>query len=173
MKHCSNSRCARTNPQLLDNFTKNKKSKDKLQPWCKSCCKERHAEYQIKNREKVNQIAREWSRKNKEKISVKCKSYYAGNVDKIKDHRLRKEFGITLIQYKEMSAQQNHSCAICKQPETSRDHRGKLRYLAVDHCHKTGKIRGLLCQKHNRMLGLANDNADILKESVVYLDRQS
>lgn len=171
MKNCSNSSCTQVNPQPLINFAKNQKSKDKLQPWCKLCCKRRQAEYQVQNRESVNKTAREWCRRNKEKTNKKCKEYYDNNPDKVKDYKLRTSFGITLEQYRKMSASQNHTCAICKQPETSKDHRGKLRYLAVDHCHKTGKIRGLLCQKHNRMLGLANDEQYILLAAADYVSK--
>ena len=170
MKHCTNKSCVQVNPQSLEGFTKNKKNKDGLDPWCKSCRARVHQAWQVKNRIKVNETAREWSRKNKKKLSAKCKVYYANNGDKIKDYKLRKTFGITLEQYREMSRIQNHTCAICKQPETAREHRGKLRDLSVDHCHKTGRVRGLLCKEHNMMLGLANDNVDVLKGSIVYLE---
>src|ERR1700677_747073 len=117
MKQCSNEKCTQTNPQSLDCFYQNKKNKDGLQPWCKLCCSRNHAEYQIKNRDKVNKFAREWSRKNREKLNVKCKNYYVNNIDKIKDYKLRREFGITLERYEELRAVQNNACAICKQPE--------------------------------------------------------
>ena len=68
--------------------------------------------------------------------------------------RWEKRFGITLEIYNEMLVDQNNVCAICKQPETAYDSRLKLvKKLAVDHCHSTGKIRGLLCISCNTKLG--------------------
>lgn len=55
-------------------------------------------------------------------------------------------YGLTVEQYEEMFSKQDGVCAICKQP-------WKTRRLAVDHCHKTGKIRGLLCGRCNGQLG--------------------
>lgn len=62
---------------------------------------------------------------------------------------------------------QNHVCAICSRPET----RGKTKYLSVDHCHTTGKVRGLLCAKCNTVLGYMNDNPDYLTKAMEYLKK--
>lgn len=80
------------------------------------------------------------------------------------------KYGITADDYHRMFAEQNGCCAICGKPETMIDHRyGKLRRLAVDHDHKTGKVRGLLCYLHNQMVGLANDDPSILIAGAQYL----
>jgi hypothetical protein len=72
-------------------------------------------------------------------------------------------YGISVEQYEQMLASQNGGCYICgKLPE------GK-RALDIDHDHKTGKVRGLLCSNHNRALGLMEDNPDLLLKSVEYL----
>ena len=76
---------------------------------------------------------------------------------------LRRWFGITEEQYYCMLTEQEQRCAIC---------RGKdKRALAVDHCHTTGKIRGLLCSKCNTGLGLFRDNPCLLEQAVDYLRR--
>ena len=59
---------------------------------------------------------------------------------------------------------QNNSCSICKK------HKDEFTYyLVVDHCHTTGKIRGLLCSDCNFMLGRAKDNINTLLKGVSYL----
>ena len=83
-----------------------------------------------------------------------------------------RRFGLYPGQYEEMFADQDGRCAICGQPET-RKVKGKLISLAVDHDHETGQVRGLLCNMHNRMLGFAGDDVEILRVAVRYLESQS
>lgn len=100
------------------------------------------------------------------------REYRKKNPDKFKDMDLRRTYGITLDEYYEMLRQQDHVCAICKRPENAVDHRSGLpRALAVDHCHETGKVRGLLCTNCNRGLGKFNDNVEYLAEAIKYLSR--
>lgn len=75
-------------------------------------------------------------------------------------------YGITLEQYIEMVAEQNGVCAICKKPETARN----TTRLSIDHCHATGKVRGLLCQQCNKMLGMGKDNPETLQAAINYLN---
>lgn len=53
--------------------------------------------------------------------------------------------------------------------ETAKDRNGKIKMLAVDHSHKNGKVRGLLCQRHNIMIGHCDDSIDILIRAMEYL----
>ena len=90
----------------------------------------------------------------------------------LKSIDLKKRFGISLEEFELMYEQQGGVCSICKQPELTLDHRTKKpRYLAVDHCHTTGRIRGLLCTKCNTALGLFCDDVDLLKQAIDYLGR--
>lgn len=83
---------------------------------------------------------------------------------------LKKRFGISLEEYQEMLEKQNNCCAICGRPERSVDHRTKrVRSLAVDHCHDTNKIRGLLCSDCNTAIGLLQDDPNVLKAAIKYL----
>lgn len=76
--------------------------------------------------------------------------------------RLKKWFNITLEEYERILAFQGGVCAICKQPSKS----GKA--LAVDHDHKTGEVRGLLCPMCNRAIAAFRDNIDRLENAVTY-----
>lgn len=87
--------------------------------------------------------------------------YYAGHREEIAQKRKRygnrftlKKYGLTSIQYAEMLGAQHGVCAVCNKPEASKSRR----HLTVDHDHKTGKVRGLLCSKCNTALGLLGDN---------------
>jgi len=64
-----------------------------------------------------------------------------------------KEFGITQDQYNFLSESQGNVCAICKNPEISKSNKKTIDMLSIDHDHKTGKVRGLLCKKCNSILG--------------------
>jgi len=68
---------------------------------------------------------------------------------------------LTEVEYFEMLETQDGNCAICKAEQAS---------LYVDHDHKTGKVRGLLCEQCNFLLGNAKDNVNILASAVKYLE---
>lgn len=90
-----------------------------------------------------------------------------------KDHcgrksHLKLNFGITSEDYQALLEKQNFSCALCKKHSLEFKQR-----LAVDHCHETGKIRGLLCFKCNTALGKFNDDPEMLKEAIKYLEKNT
>jgi hypothetical protein len=77
---------------------------------------------------------------------------------------------MSLEDYNTLLKKQNNTCTICKQLEPIIDNRNNQRRdLAVDHNHKTGKVRGLLCSRCNNVLGRIKDNVDILQEAIKYL----
>ncbi|MCP4541701.1 MAG: hypothetical protein GY832_31600 [Chloroflexi bacterium] len=78
---------------------------------------------------------------------------------------LRYKYGITLDDYDRMFEAQNGVCAVCGKPQQS--HNG--RRLDVDHSHKTGGVRGLLCNKCNTVIGLVYEDRDILLKASEYL----
>lgn len=88
--------------------------------------------------------------------------------DQRRNQLLLKQFGIDLSTYNDMLSKQGGTCAICKQPETF-VHRGVLVSLAVDHCHKTGKVRGLLCRSCNQGIGHFKDSIQSLENAKLYL----
>lgn len=69
-----------------------------------------------------------------------------------------------------MVRKQHNKCAICGNKETKKLH-GKVVSLAVDHCHKTGKVRGLLCQNCNHGIGMLKDDPKLLKNAIIYLSK--
>jgi len=80
------------------------------------------------------------------------------------------ELGLTLDGYIKMNDDQSGVCAICSKPEISPNPlSGKIKDLAVDHNHKTNKIRGLLCNKCNRGIGLLCDDPTLLQSAIDYL----
>jgi hypothetical protein len=93
------------------------------------------------------------------------------NPTKSKGFELKRRFGITLDQYESMMSAQNGVCSICKQPENTKDKDGGPRGMPVDHCHTTGKVRGLLCTPCNRALGMFKDNTDTLRAAIEYLNK--
>jgi hypothetical protein len=73
---------------------------------------------------------------------------------------LKRKYGIELKDYKELCKQQKFKCQICREFKT----------LCVDHCHHTGKIRGLLCRTCNSGIGLLKDNPAFLSNAIEYLN---
>lgn len=97
-----------------------------------------------------------------------------GSYGKCKDctkaFKLKKRYGITQEQYDQMSSSQNDTCAICPK---SKIHKNKK--LSVDHNHKTGKIRGLLCDNCNRALGFleADNGVSLFEKAIDYIKSHS
>lgn len=80
---------------------------------------------------------------------------------------VKKTYGLTPQEIVEWSKQQGDCCKLCGIHVSA--FTGKKKKLCVDHCHKTGKVRGLLCESCNSMLGMAKDNVDTLLRAVDYL----
>lgn len=99
-----------------------------------------------------------------EKQRQSCRDYYIKNKDKKRNRSLMNSYGITIDEYNDMFTFQEGRCKGCEK------HQSELsRALYVDHCHKTGKVRGLLCHECNTFIGLINDDISILKSIINYL----
>lgn len=88
------------------------------------------------------------------------KRWAFANKDHIRDTELRRLYGISLVEYKTMEYNQTGKCLICKE----------IKSLVVDHCHITGKVRGLLCSTCNRAMGLFQDNPTKIRSALMYLE---
>jgi hypothetical protein len=100
----------------------------------------------------------------KECCAEKTRNKY--DLNKQREYLLKKKYGITLQKYNEILHEQNYKCYICQKHEDKLD-----RALAVDHCHDTLIVRGLLCGNCNRFLGQINDSIETAKKMVEYLEQ--
>ena len=100
----------------------------------------------------------------KECDKARVKARHQANPERTKNNDLKRNYGITLQEHQEMYKNQNGVCAICKGEGD-----GKWKKLCVDHDHKTGKVRQLLCRNCNMVLGQVGDNANLLEEMIKYL----
>lgn len=112
---------------------------------CKRCSLEYTAEYRKKYPDRVKASA---SRRDHRK------------------HNLMQKYGLTEDDVTEMVSDQNHMCALCNKVELSEP-------PAIDHCHKTGKIRALLCNCCNTGLGKFRDDPELLKSAIEYLEKHN
>lgn len=105
-------------------------------------------------------------KENKEKRRknyLKSKEYYHKK-------RLHREYGLSKEQYKLLFDSQKGLCKICSNPEKLKNRvQGTPLRLAIDHCHNTGLIRGLLCAQCNVGLGNFKDNIELLEKAITYL----
>ncbi len=100
-----------------------------------------------------------------------AREWRKNNPEKAKHANLKKQYGIGLPEYKAMAEAQEGECAICGGFETTKDKDGGPRMMPVDHDHKTGKVRALLCTQCNRGLGMFTDNIAKLKAAAAYLEK--
>ena len=120
-----------------------KTNKSGRQGECKKCWKRRVLKYHYEN-----------VKPNKEITQKRALAY---------------KHGITVKQYDDMYSEQNGVCAICGKEETTKFKGITVQRLSVDHCHKTGIIRGLLCRKCNTAIAIFDDDIDIFASAISYL----
>lgn len=169
-------------PQELTEFRKDRSRKDDLHPICNTCNNSNQRSWYDKNKEKARSQARDSYDKRKDQVNEKRRLDRKMNPE---EYRLKarilyhenplqrkiqswKHAGIkdmTIEKYNVMREKQMYCCAICGTPE----HKLK-RKLDVDHDHKTGLVRGLLCASCNRGLGYFNDSQEILTNAKIYLN---
>ena len=114
-----------------------------------------------------------WRQKNRTRYNGLVNEWRANNPTKVTRYKLKERYNITTERYDEMLTAQNHRCAICGNEEIfNHPITNKTVKLAVDHCHTTGKVRGLLCMDCNRGLGKFHDDVVKLEAAIIYL-RQS
>ena len=129
-------------------------------------------------KDELNARLREDRKKNPEKWKVIYKKCRESN-EKAEDplgfrmdvtRQILKTYNLTMDEYVGMFVKQEFKCRFCGQPETRRGKKfGKIARLCIDHCHKTGKVRGLVCAKCNLILSFAGDRSDILQNASDYL----
>ena len=144
---------------------------------CKICRIEKSlSEFHIRqgtknHRSECKDCEREWKAKHYKTIAVKerkkRKVYYKNNLDRSHGWYLKGKFGIGREDYERMLAEQDGKCAICgtDQPYPNK----RIKNFAVDHDHRTGKIRALLCSTCNTGIGHLKHSPDLLRKAADYL----
>jgi hypothetical protein len=119
---------------------------------CKSCSDEKTADnfYTKRDYNKIYLV------QNRCKV---CERYY----------QISRKFGITKDFYIDLLKSQNYKCKICNVSEDEYAQQGYRNNLSVDHCHTTGVVRGLLCDKCNRGLGFFKEDQNTLSNAIQYL----
>jgi hypothetical protein len=138
----TSSQCEQCTKRSIDN-RKKLKEKRVLEGFCSNCLKRKP----IKNKKMCKKCTDMRKLSDKQKLRKRCLSY-----------------GITEDDYKEIFDRQNGLCFICERPPN-----GRWDNLVIDHCHKTEKVRGLLCGSCNKSLGCFLDNKNILRNAILYL----
>ena len=105
------------------------------------------------NKERAAKTLLDWRKRNKERLCINSRNAH-----------LKKFYGLDIHEYSKILTCQKGGCAICSKPPGKRS-------LAVDHCHQTKAVRGLLCQSCNIAIGLFKDDPDLLKRAIHYLNR--
>ena len=145
--------------KTLDQFNADSRQHDGKAQRCRVC---RNA-YRMRSDVRENV-----SRYNKEHR----KAHALEHREKDRRNNLKQKFGITIDQYQELFAAQKGKCAVCgKLQKHNKPYKknGTIAWLCVDHNHETNKIRGLLCDRCNRAIGLFGDSTDLLFKALVYL----
>ena len=145
MKTCS--MCGETKP--LDAY---KPERGGRRANCRACDTVRHREWRERNREHVRAYDRQTHRK----------------VDGWRTHIARK-YGLMIVDYERLLQDQDGGCAICRTDAPG----GRGKRFHIDHDHKTGQVRGLLCSRCNQMLGYSGDSREVLVAAARYLDASS
>jgi hypothetical protein len=118
-----------------------------------------------KDIDKSRRLARENYYKYAEKYRVQSRDKYNSNEGR--NRFLIRKYGITLEEFNQMLFSQQNACKICKTKFTTR------KSIHTDHCHKIGKVRGLLCSACNVTLGQMKDNITYLKNMIKYLEKSN
>ena len=160
-----------------ENFSKSKTSTRGYQYKCKLCVsdydktkprldyqKEKVSLWRKTNPEKKAEQKKRHYLKNKEKIDQKAKDWYNNNKDRSKGSAIQRKYGITTEIFNQMRESQQYRCAICGTGEDS-----LKKKLVIDHCHNTGKVRKLLCTNCNVAIGMFKESPRIMFLAMEYL----
>lgn len=130
--------------------------------------------YYQKNRNKILERSKKYYYEHKDKIKKKHRAYIKKTKERWREYQrniptekkriyLRTcRYGLSDNEFNKLLRKQQSKCAICKNTVE----------LTIDHCHKTNRVRGLLCQKCNSILGYANESISILKDAINYLQKE-
>lgn len=185
-RHCLIERDAST-------FHRSARTSDGLHSWCKDCVRQAVRESRAKKPDKIraqgraqywkklderrayalayrakdvalaNEKAAAWRRKNPERVRENWAAWAKANPLAPHASQLRR-YGLTPETYAAILKKQGERCAICLLEQTVN------RRMYVDHCHTSGKVRGLLCHHCNTAIGLMRDDAARMRRAISYLE---
>ena len=147
-----------TREKDLDDFAKNARRRDGRSSWCKKCDSERKTAYAEADPEKYRATRRRYMKEYRRRNPAKM-----AEQDRRTD--LKRKFGLTVQEFDEMLAAQGGVCRLCRRERA--DSRGYR--LHVDHCHDTGRVRGLLCGACNMGIGQLQHDPVLLLHAIEYL----
>ena len=120
-----------------------------------------------KHKEKISEQNALYRAANKEKIKAQQAEWRKNNKRYIKEANMRRTSGMTLVDYERKLEEQNYRCAICENCLLLEP----LKRIHGDHCHVTGQPRGILCHECNTGIGLLQDDPDLLRAAINYLEK--
>ena len=153
----------------VDDFYNDKNRPSGKHPWCKSCQKQAQAQWLAKpgNRERDRSWHQEWAKQpHVKKKRLDYQKTEAGKTVKWRA-KIKARHGITQAEFDRRMSAQNNLCAACRGPFKNR------RNTHIDHCHKTNRVRDILCHNCNRALGAVQDDENILQALIDYLRRHN
>jgi hypothetical protein len=159
-------RCDRKIPITPEFFASHAGGPYGFQCRCRECCNADKRERRRKDGKHIDALNRKWVLKNRDKVRANALRYVhseKGKATYVKYWRFYR-YGLTSERYNSLLDSQNGVCAICGVPPEI----GK--YLHIDHSHYTNAIRGLLCGKCNRGIGLFDDDSSKLTKAIAYLE---
>lgn len=142
---------------------------------CRTCRKRYAAVYRKNNKRKIRENTkvywpkaaarlRQIREENGDEVRKRDREKYHSNPEANINYMLKRNYGLLREQYDAMLEEQEHKCKVCVQTSKYRLH--------VDHDHETDEVRGLLCNKCNRGLGLLSDSLEVLKKAISYLEAE-
>lgn len=125
-------------------------------------------EWHAKNKIKMNNYSSVWQKNNRDKMNLYSRKYRNKYPDKdyfyMKNGHLRRKYNMSIDDYNKMCTEQEWRCKLCLKPLTR-----TTKNDVVDHCHKTGKVRGILHRMCNTLLGHCQDEIENLELAINYL----
>lgn len=149
------------------------KHKEQISEYCKNRYQEKKdyfKRYYEKNRDQKLVYMKEYRQRNKDRLNQKDKEYAVVNREKIKKYHRVYHYGLSEDGYQLLIITQKNKCAICGKDFTFEN---KSTTPHVDHDHRTGTVRGLLCGRCNVLLGFAEDDATLLITASQYLHKEN
>ena len=181
------SKCKKEFPLTNEYFHKDKSTRTGFRSSCKECeqkyrnsrkdqikeyrethkeeIKKQRREFYKNNKDKCLEKARVYRSNNKESVLKRRKEYYQENKEQIEIGRIKYKYDIDIDTYNSLLQLQNNKCAICGN-ELKTGKGGK----AIDHCHGSKKVRGILCTQCNTAMGLLKENINTLQSMITYLE---